>query len=84
MSKDQTPLEKLADRRIDPLLAAKAVRFSHLNPEQKLAYVLALMVEQKKETLQLLAACNTLAKECVEWRKTPEGQAWGERHEGMQ
>ena len=29
--------------------------------------------------LALLEAVNLAAKECIEWRKTPEGQAWMEK-----
>ena len=73
---DKTPLEVLADKFVDGRFAMKAVRFSMLNPEQQLAYMMEQLIVLGKQKLQLLEAVNLAAKECVEWRKTPEGQAW--------
>ena len=74
--KEKTPLELLADQRIDGRFALHAVRFSQLNPEQQLAYMMEQLIVLGKQKLQLLEAVNLAAKECIEWRKTPEGQAW--------
>lgn len=67
-----TPLDKY----IKSGHAYKALAFTQLNPEQQLAYAMTVLLEQKKETLELMKAVHLLAQECVEWRKTPEGQAW--------
>lgn len=71
-------LQNLADRVLHSNLLVQTARFSHLNSEQKLAYLLAQLVEQKKETLALMEVVNIAAKECVEWKKTDEGKAWDE------
>jgi hypothetical protein len=74
--KEKTPLELLAQMSLDGRLALRAVRFSQLNPEQQLAYLMEQLIVLGKQKLQLLEAVNLAAKECVEWRKTPEGMAW--------
>lgn len=56
--------------------AVKTLHISQLNPEQQLAYAMTVLLEQKKETLELMRAVHLLAQECVDWKKTPEGQAW--------
>jgi hypothetical protein len=56
--------------------AVKTLHISQLNPEQQLAYAMTALLEQQKETLELMKAVHLLAQECVDWRKTSEGQAW--------
>jgi len=41
--------------------------------------VLEQLVTMGKEKLALMEICTGLAKECIEWKKTPEGQAWTEK-----
>lgn len=72
----KTPLELLADKVVNNGFAVRAVRFSQLNPEQQLAVMLEELVEHQKGHLALLNAILPLSQACVEWRKTPEGQAW--------
>lgn len=69
-------LRKLAQAHIDGRMAHKILRFGEMNPEQKLAYVLELLVQQKKETLALMQVTQALAEEVKVWKDTPEGQAW--------
>lgn len=58
--------------------APKILRFSSLNPEQQLAFVLELLVTEGKTKLALMEIAKTFAERCTEWKKTPEGQAWDE------
>lgn len=74
-----TPLEVMADQRIRSEFAIRAVRFSQLNPEQQLAYMLEQVVEVTKGKLALMQALLPLSEACVAWRKTPEGVAWMEK-----
>lgn len=74
--KGKTVLELAADYTLDGRFFVRAVRFSQLNPEQQLAYMMEQLIVLAKQKLQLLEAVNIAAKEYVEWRKTPEGQAW--------
>lgn len=75
-SKD--PVEVLARAHVDGRMGYKIVYFTQLNPEQQFAYVLEKLVEHQKGTIALLEMSNILAQRTVEWRKTPEGQAWEE------
>lgn len=75
----QKKLETLAKARIDGRTGYQIVYFQDLNPEQKLAYVLEQLVELNKGKLALMETTRLLAQECVEWKKTPEGQAWNEK-----
>jgi hypothetical protein len=72
----KTPLERAADRALNGGFILPAVRWSQLNPEQQLAYVLEQLVQHQKGHLALLQSILPLSQACVEWRKTPEGQAW--------
>ena len=77
--KEKTPLELLADQVAHSRFAIKAVRFSQLNPEQQLAVSMEQLIVAGKEKLALMEVVLMLSKECIEWRKTPEGQAWMEK-----
>ena len=72
-------VEAMAKKHIDGHMAMQILRFTELNPEQKLACVLEQLIVAGKAKLELLEICNGLAKECIEWRKTPEGVAWAEK-----
>lgn len=71
-----TVLENLAKTHIDGRMAYKILYFEQLNPEQKLAYVLEILLMEGKKKLLLMEACKHLAEETVAWKKTPEGEAW--------
>ena len=71
-------LEALARGHIDGRTAFKVMYYSELNPEQKLAYVLEMLVEHKKGTLALMQTLLLLAEETKVWKDTPEGVAWRE------
>ena len=81
--KDKTPLERMADKYIrgEYSVIVPAVRFSQLNPEQQLAYMLEQLIVVNKEKLALMESILFFAKECTEWRKTPEGVAWMAKQE---
>lgn len=83
MTQGKTPLELMAQKVIDGRYVVGAARFSQLNPEQQLAYMLEQLIVLNKEKLSLLEAVNFFAKECIEWRKTPEGIAWTEKQASL-
>lgn len=75
----KTPLELMAQKVVDGRFVIGAARFSQLNPEQQLAYMLEQLIVLNKQKLSLMESVNLFAKECIEWRKTPEGIAWTEK-----
>ena len=76
---NEKTLQQIVDGRIGGYQAQRILRYSALNPEQKLAHVLEMLVVEGKTKLALMEIAKGLAEECKAWRQTPEGQAWGER-----
>lgn len=72
-------LQEMSKRHIDGRMAHQIVRFSELNPEQKLAYMLEVLVTHSKATLSLYGVSMALAESCKVWKDTPEGKAWQEK-----
>lgn len=72
----KTPLERAADQALDGRLFLKAVRWSQLNPEQQLAYMMEELIVIGKAKLAMMQMILPIGQACVEWRKTEEGQAW--------
>jgi hypothetical protein len=75
---NKTPLEILAVQVVDGRFAVRAMRFSQLNPEQQLAVALQQLAEHQKGRFALLDLILAFPHAYVEWRKTPEGQAWAQ------
>lgn len=72
-------LEELAKKHIDGRLAMKALQYTQLNPEQKLACVLEMVLQAGKTKLLMMEVCKHLAEETIAWKKTPEGMAWQQK-----
>lgn len=63
-------LEKMASVRMSfASNAAHALRLGRLSPEQKLSYVLNLLLQHEKQTLILMRIANIYAEELVAWKK---------------
>ena len=72
----QDEVDKQLQYRVDGRFALNTLMIRDLNPEQKLAYTMAQLVEAQKTVRDIMEISLIYAKEAVEFRKTPEYAVW--------